>query len=658
VRMRGRRQGAVVAALAATAVIVTACHFDPAYRDIAENLSPCTEGVTECRSSLLTTCENDQVVVKDDCGARGFSCSPTLLACTPCAAGSTKCDGQNVMRCDDQGQSFVQSDTCDTTKGIACRTGVCVQLCTEAAMKRSNVGCEYWGVDLDNAVTSQGNAAAQQYAVVLSNPQPDLYAHVTVEEDDAQPGQPANIRVVGTATVTPQNLEVFKLGPREVDGSTDGTFNTGAGTALTRHAYRIRSDVPIVSYQFNPLENVNVFSNDASQMLPTEALTSGGRAYVVAGWPQTIAISDIAAQNFGINLRAYLAIVGTQPNTHVHVMTQARIIPGAVSATPVSAPIAPLGVPAGGTLDATLQPFEVLNLETGDFNADFTGSLIDSDGPVAVYVGSEASDAPFYNSLAERSCCADHLEQQLTPVRAIGKTYVLGHVPNRTQAVAAAGGAVSIVPEPEYYRVVCATMKGCNVTTTLPAPFNTFMLGGEGASVTLSSYDNFQLASDEPVIVADVQASQEAAGVPRGLPGGDPSLVYTSPIEQWRSDYVLLTPDKYVFDFLVISARYGSQVYLDSQLVDDKICDVSSGDGLTDTERGKKPDFVVYRCQLSFPQIDPQKTAPNNVSPGRQNDGVHRVQADYPVGVLVYGFDSFVSYAYAGGTELQDLNVQ
>jgi hypothetical protein len=235
---------------------------------------------------------------------------------------------------------------------------------------------------------------------------------------------------------------------------------------------------------------------------------------------------------------------------------------------------------------------------------------------------------------------------------------VLGHVPNRTQAVAAAGGAVSIVPEPEYYRVVCATDKGCNVTTTLPAPYNAFMLAGAGASVTLASYDNFQLVADGPVIVADVQASQEAAGVPRGLPGGDPSLVYTSPIEQWRSDYVLLTPDKYVFDFLIISARADAQVYLDSQLVDDKICDVSAGDGLTDTARGKKADFVVYRCQLSFPAIDPTKSAPNNVSPGRQNDGVHRVQADTPVGVLVYGFDSFVSYAYAGGTELSDINVQ
>lgn len=636
--------------------IVAACHFDSAYRDVSEPLTACTDGVTECRASLLTRCDGGQVVVVADCGGSGLACSASLLACTPCAAGTTKCDGQTVLRCDAQGQTYAPDGMCNAP-GAACRSGACVLLCQQAAIERSNVGCEYWGVDLDNAVTSQGNAAAQQYAVVVSNVQPDLYAHVIVEEDDATPGQPANLRTVATATITPHNLEVFKLGPREVDGSADGTFNTGAGTALTRHAYRIRSDVPIVSYQFNPLDNVNVFSNDASQMLPTEALGGSGASYVVAGWKQTIAMSDNPAQNFGINLRDYLAVVGTRADTHVHVKTAARVVPGAAVATSVSAPIAPQGLQPGESLDVVLQPFEVLNLETGDFNADFTGSTVSSDQPVAIYVGSEASDAPFFNTLAERACCADHLEQQLMPVRAVGKTYVLGHVPNRTQVVAAAGGAVAHVPEPEFYRVVSASDSAITVTTTLPPPYDSFSLMTAGEDVTLTSYDNFQLTATGPVIIADVQASQQAAGIPSGLPGGDPSLVYTAPVEQWRSDYVLLTPDKYVFDFLIISARYGAQVFVDGQLVDAKICDVSAGDGLLDAERGRPPDFVVYRCQLSFPVIDPQKSAPNNVSPGRQNDGVHRVQSDFPAGVLVYGFDSFVSYAYTGGTELTDVSV-
>jgi hypothetical protein len=32
---------------------------------------------------------------------------------------------------------------------------------------------------------------------------------------------------------------------------------------------------------------------------------------------------------------------------------------------------------------------------------------------------------------------------------------------------------------------------------------------------------------------------------------------------------------------------------------------------------------------------------------------VHRVRADVPVGVVVSGFDAFVSYAYAAGMDLE-----
>src|ERR1019366_5213069 len=184
-------------------------------------------------------------------------------------------------------------ETCDTMTGNACRGGDCVNLCEQADSDHSNIGCEYWPVDLDNADISPSlNAAAQQYAVVVSNPQPDVPAIVTVEQDDAAPGSPPDVRMVGSATIAPPNPQWFFLGPREVDGSADGTFNTGTGTALTRHAFRLSTTVPIVAYQFNPFQNVNVFSNDASQLLPTSALSgSGGSSYVVAGWPQTIAVT-------------------------------------------------------------------------------------------------------------------------------------------------------------------------------------------------------------------------------------------------------------------------------------------------------------------------------------------------------------------------------
>jgi hypothetical protein len=626
-----------------------ACRFDPAYRDVPDPAAvPCTQGVIECRGGQLTRCEGTQHLTLDDCASRSLVCAPGLLRCTACLPNVTSCDGLDVVQCGADGQTRTKVQTCDAEHGVACRQGVCKNLCDDAAREHSNVGCEYWAVDLDNAVTSQGNAAAQQYAVVVSNNEPDLVSNVVIEEDTAAVGAPQSLRVVATARVGPRSLEVFKLGPKEVDGSAPGTFNTGTHTALSRGAYRVRSDVPLVAYQFNPLENVNVFSNDASLLLPTAALGGGGgRQYVIAGWPQTIARSENPAQNFDLDLRAFLAIVGTQPDTLVHVKTTARIVGGG----PV-----PNGVAKGDAFDVTLQPFEVLNLETGEFNADFTGTLIDSSGPVAVHVGSEASDAPSFSTLAQRACCADHLEEQATPLRAVGKRYALGRMPNRSRVLAAAGAQIAPYDEPEFYRVVATRSGVTKVATTLPPPFDLVQLTGEGANVTLVAHQDFVLTATQPVIVADVQASQEAAGVVRGLPGGDPSLTFVPPVEQWRNDYVLLTPDKYAFDFLVITAPFGAQVFVDGQAVDGKVCEVAPADGLSDKARPGNPPFVVYRCQLSFPAIDPNKPAPGNVLLGRQNDGVHRVQSDYPVGVLVYGFDAFVSYAYAGGTQLRDIN--
>jgi hypothetical protein len=634
------------------------CHYDPAYRDVPEPLtSTCTVGAIRCSGDSLQTCVGDPHVqswqLTTDCHATGLVCAPSLQSCATCTPGALDCQAETVVTCDPAGKTWQQTQTCDTTQGFACRLGACTQLCQQAASEQSNVGCEYFAADLDNAVISPSlNAAAQQYAIVVSNVQADVPASVTVREDDSLPGDPAHQeRVVGTAVIAPQNLEVFKLGPREVDGSPDGTFNTGTGTALTRHAYRITSDYPITAYQFNPLDNVNVFSNDASQLLPVAALgATGAPAYVIAGWPQTIAITDDPATNFGTNLRAFVAIIATSDDTHVTFHTTARVIAGG----PFSD-----GLAVGSEGTATLQQYEILNLETGDFNADFTGSTVDTDRPVVVFPGSEASDAPDYQTIADRFCCADHLEHQETPVRSVGKQYALAKMPNRTTAVIAAGGDIGEVIETEYYRVVAVQTGVTSVSTSLPAPWSNFTLNGRGQSQTIPSKTDFTLTASQPVIVLDITAGQDAGGVPQGLPGGDPSLPNVAPIEQWRSDYVLLTPDKYVFDYLVIVAPNGSHVYVDALALDSTNSDVTPTDGLTEVARGSAaPPYWTYRYQLSYPVIDPTQQPPNNILPGKQNDGVHHIQSDAPVGVMAYGFDSYVSYAYAGGTQLTVINPQ
>ena len=635
-----------------------ACRFDPAYRDVPEALTAtCTVSQTRCSNDRLEACvgtaASQSWQLTDDCHARGLVCAPSLQACEPCNPGALSCQGQTVVQCDGSGQSWVASMDCDVSSGFACRTGACTQLCDMASSEQSNIGCEYFAADLDNAVVSPSlNAAAQQYAIVVSSVQPDVPTHVTVEQDDSLPGDATHQpRVVGAAVIAPLSLEVFKLGPREVDGSPDGTFNTGTGTALTRHAFRVTSDFPIAAYQFNPLDNVNVFSNDASQLLPVSGLNAGlGLAYVVAGWPQTIAITSDPTTNFGINLRAFVAVLATRDNTHVHIHTTTGVIPGG----PFSS-----GLDPGTDGDAVLQQYDVLNLETGDFNADFTGSTLAADQPIAVFPGSEASDAPIFSALAQRFCCADHLEHQETPVRSVGKTYALAKMPSRTKAVIAAGGILGEIDEIEYYRVVAVQPGATHLTTTLSPPWAAVDLKGLGDSQIIPSKTDFLLTASQPVIVLDVQSSQDAGGVPRGLPGGDPSLPNVAPIEQWRSDYVMLTPDKYVFDYLVVVARSDAHAYVDGMLLDATNSEVTPTDGLSDFARGStKTPYWTYRYQLSYPIIDPTQQPPNNILPGKQNDGVHHIQADAPVGVIAYGFDSYVSYAYAGGTQLAVINPQ
>ena len=617
----------------------------------------CIAGQERCSWGFERCVETNGVAawsLVDDCGAKDMVCAPTLLKCTPCLPSSMGCKGHDVIACSADGQIATVIETCDVKADMACRGGGCQHLCSRATIERSNVGCEYWAVDLDNArIDATSNVAAQQFAVIVSNPQPDVAVRVKIAQDNGLPGDaPAPIEIAD-ATIAPLNLQVFKLGPREVDGSPEGQYNTGTHTALTRHAYKITSNFPVVAYQFNPLENVNVFSNDASLLKPREAFSYEGdalrKAYVVAGWPQTIAATDNPNTNFNplhpIHLRSFLTIVGTREDTTVRVTTNAAVVGGG----PIEE------TPKNGTIEVRLGAFDVLNLETGDFNADFTGSVIEADGPVAVFTGSEAADAPHFESLSQRRCCADHLEDQLDPVRTAGKKFVFPHSPSRTRTVTEAGAITAVVPEPDYVRFVAASSKGAIIKTSLPAPDDEIKLLYLGDFREVTTTRDFIAETSEPVIAMQVMSSQDAAGIKRGLPGGDPSIVIVPPVEQYRPDYVFLTPDKYAFDFVSIVAPTTTVVALDGAPLGPDNCWITPADGLTPEERGSEaPPYLVYTCQLSFATINPL-TDPPMVSQGIQNDGVHRLVAGEPIGVIVNGFDAYVSYAYAGGTELREI---
>ncbi len=646
---------------ALTPALAIAC-YDRGDRWLPQEEPPpvCELGSTRCNGAL-ERCEagtdGPQWAVLDDCQKQDLVCAPALQRCTTCVPKQRRCDDQTVLECDEEGQAFVEIETCESNGRVACREGSCLDLCGKAREERSNVGCEYWAIDLDNAMINPSlNAAAQQFAVVISNAQPDVPAEVTIERDDTAPGEENDPLVVTRATVPPFSLTVFKLGPREVDGSAPGEYDTGTHTALTRAGYRIRTTVPVVAYQFNPLENVDVFSNDASLLKPVEALLDGPGvmrdSYVVLGWPQTIASTDDPRTNFDPNdpdshLRAFLTIAATRPDTRVEVIPTTRVLGGG----PVD------DTEPGESIEIALEPFDVLNLETNDFNADFTGSLIRANQPIVVFSGSEASDAPWFTTLDDRECCADHLEEQLDPIRTAGKYFVASVSPNRTAALAAAGANVGVSEQLEFYRAVAVTPGGARLRITAPGGVRSMHLPERGDMVEIATPFHFIVESDNPIMLGSVSPSQDAARVPSGLPGGDPSFMIIPPVEQFRRTYVFLTPDKYAFDFIRIIAPPDTDMLFDGRPLAEALdCDRRSADSLDSDARGSsEPPFWVYTCQLSFPIIDPDFEAEALVREGMQNDGVHRLEATRPIGLLVDGFDNFVSYAYAGGTDLSQI---
>lgn len=622
------------------------------------------ESTVACEQNVHKSCVRmgEFVEVREvDCGERGLVCSvtrecitcgPGTRRCQPCEESGGDCDPHVVEECDATGDSWTDLERCDLAGGNECFAGECRNMCERATEERSYVGCEFFGADLDNAaIDDLNNASAQQFAIAVANGQP-VAVDVFVEINAAPFGAPVEARQVETVTVPPGALEVFELPRREVDGSSATGLNDGTHTAVTSHAYRVVATHPITAYQFNPLENVNVFSNDASLLLPTSAL---GTEYTVVGWPQTIGDSDDPSQDFDStssdeDLRAFLTILGTIEDTDLSIELGDEVVK-VVGAGPIDESS------AGDVIDLRIGPFDVVNLETDGFNADFTGTRIQASRPVVVFVGSEASDVPIFGTYETRQCCADHLEEQLFPDASLGSFFSIARMPSRTEALSAAAFEddplqIAVVDEPEWVRIIAVGEGTTAISTTLPFPDDSFALR-QGSDAILRADRDFLLEADHPIAVLQAIGSQGVTGIPRQFPGGDPAIIAVPPVQQYRRDYIFLTPDKYAFDFITITAEADTRILLDGEPLPDH-CTTSPADGVTPEPGDPPPDRVVHRCQLSFPKVTSGENS--TVLSAEQDDGVHTLVADREVGLVVYGFDRFVSYAYAGGLDLEILN--
>ena len=590
-----------------------------------------------CSALGYQECNNGQYGEPVACGPDQM-CDPNA-GCVVCPPDGLYCAGDTdneVWRCNHDGTGGSHVQTCGADE--VCSRGECKTPCEAAADNPSNLGCDFWAVDLDNEsfnLSGIGNdAAAQQFALVAANNN-EYPVVVTVTKNAARVGAPLNEQAVASATVSPRTTARLDLPQAEVDGSMGQHAaympNSGSGTFVSPHGYHVVSTGPIVVYQFNPI--IQQFSNDASTLIPTTAI---GNDYVIIGYDTANPCGDPALPIASIPDHSSITVMATQDDTTV---TVTPTHPIAASAGDSGFPIAQ--TPKNGTLTFKLSRYTVANLESeqpimsalaciqSGQNGDFTGSQVHADKPIAVFTSGERGIGfggaqnvvypPDWDS-SDDICCTDHLEEQLLPVTALGKEFAIPRSPIRSTD--------PTWKEPDIVRVV-ATVDNTQITTNLPAPYNSFTLGAREQK-TFASTTGFTLKASSAVQVATYLVPQHF--VKHGFIG-DPSQLLIPAAEQHRKDYVFLVPSTFQSNYIVLAKPVDAMVMLDGfpiAMAEFASC-VTAPIG---TVNGV--DYDQLTCPI--------------------HDGHHTVSADKPFGLSVFGYYNVGSYAFVGGSDVKIIN--
>ncbi len=617
-----------------------------------------------------------------------------FAACVPpsCMPGTRTCkDGTHVLLCRADGLGTEEKDCRSldrfATPEATCVDDECLDPCAAAARESSYLGCEYWaavtsntqldGVFTGGAVLGTQPDAVSEFGLVVSNPNP-VAVKVKVLRmkggvEQAAPSDPAP-DASGSLTVAPGALQVIRL-----------PWQAVSETGVRPYAYRLLASRPVSAHQFNPVVaskgGVSSRSNDASLLIPAHIL---GGDYVVLGQEHialTIAgmvgcLTDADCPGAGnrcqdhtctqprrLDYPAFFSIVAPQGGTRVTVRFSAATLAaksgGAVAAqarnstasyvldryevlqfwsAPEATPVECVDYPAGAEFADACR-----------YDSDPTGTLIRAvdvsdptvERPVAVFSGADCTFKPF-NKFA-----CDHVEEMMLPFSTWGRSYAGA----KSAAYRDGAGKPIASPSPDYWRVVGGCGKAsCPQGTRLtiePPPLSVVQAGYcQGNVCTLPPLDpgsasptaawlefkhpgDFTVLADQPVMLSQYFTGENANA---GSAEGDPSLILTPPVEQWRTSYHLLASPTLAHNYLSLAAQTAAA----GIRVDGKDLTAANFPGL---EQRQIPGggFVVYTVPVA--------------------GGSHRIEAQAKVGVTIYGYDRYVSYGYTGGLDLQRITV-
>jgi hypothetical protein len=452
----------------------------------------------------------------------------------------------------------------------------CLDECTLAELNRSSVGCLYYAIDTNPLQQAQK-------AVAISNIDKTKSANIKVE---VRNGNQWTTISGGATTVGPLGLKTVNFPNRNV-----------TGTAIkTAGAYRISSDLPVIAYQFNPINGASSYLSDASLLLPKSSLD---RFYLTPGWPY--------GRDIGNSLRpAHIQIVATEDNTLVKVTSSALTTPGSAGAPTFQ---------QGVQNSVTLQEGDFLQLTISKENESFAGSNIEANKPISVFTSNDCANVP----LGKSNCCCEHLEENIFGLQTWGKSYVAARAPRR-------GAEQSIwqVTAQENNTNIGFVANGA--VTGLPASKTDVLMAGQTKEYSVNGTNahpgDFVVNADKPILVT--QYTVGSFVVSQGGTNGDPSQVQAIATAQFLDRYVVLVPATWVNDYVILVRQIGQTVSLDGALVTSGWTAVGNS------------AYEVARVTVS--------------------DGVHSLEGSAGFGVTVLGWDTYDSYAYPGGLNQKIIN--
>jgi hypothetical protein len=576
----------------------------------------CAEDRVMCRGAVAMVCDGEGGF-KDsiDCAERGESCvgsrlssagTVLTLGCVQCVPGTASCEDDIGTICREDGTGFDSFD-CDPQQGMTCEPDGCKGVCAPPEVTTSYIGCDYYPTVTLNPVWS-----GFEFAVAISNAS-DAPVDVIITRG-ADTVRELEIGVDALEVVPLEWVPALKGGDQD---ACQIPPEPGDSRVVQDGAYRLRSNRPVTVYQLSPLQYELGTADDPPPGCPVGTECPGGIVPECLSYtndaslllPATALTGDYSVISWPShgNTASFFAVTATADRTLVSLDGRGSFRPGD-------------GVDAEGNGQIMLDRGDVLEVLAahGDDGDDASGSIVEADKPVQIIGGHSCANIPDVDTAA-----CDHLEEALFPTQILGSDYVVSY----PAAVAS--------ESPHVLRIIA--VKADTTVEFDPPVVDPITIGpkNEPYELQLGSYSktapgdaeapiDVRVTGDKPILIAQYMQGQLA--VPSGA--GDPSMSLAVPIAQYRSEYIFTASTTYESNFVNVIGRIGIDVMLDGEPLDGDASDV--GDS----------DYQVIRARLPA-----------------GGSGVHRISADQPFGLVVYGYGRYTSYMYPGGLDLKRITI-